>query len=160
METEITLLSVFFISLVVIKFTRKEYDVALAGRIAMLAMLVLTTIAHFMFTEGMAMMLPDFVPFRTELIYLTGVLELMAAIGLLIPKYQVLTGWLLLVFFVMIFPSNIYAALNHVDLQEATYTSEEGPAYLFYRIPLQIVYIVWVYFSSIRNHQISKKSFL
>lgn len=126
------------------------YHVALAGRIAMAAMLVLTSIGHFMFNKGMSMMLPDFIPYKNEIIYLTGVLELLAAIGLLLPKFQVITGWLLILFFIMILPSNIYAAINHVDLQKATYNGE-GPGYLWYRIPLQVFYIAWVYFSAVKS---------
>lgn len=150
METEITLLGVFCASLVILKMTRKMYHVALAGRIAMAAMLVLTSIGHFMFNKGMSMMLPDFIPYKNEIIYLTGVLELLAAIGLLLPKFQVITGWLLILFFIMILPSNIYAAINHVDLQKATYNGE-GPGYLWYRIPLQVFYIAWVYFSAVKS---------
>lgn len=150
METEITLLGVFCMSLVIFKITKKKHRFPLAGRIAMAAMLTLTSIAHFIFNKGMSMMLPDFIPYQTEVIYLTGVLELLAAIGLLLPKFQVITGWLLILFFMMILPSNVYAAINHVDLQKATY-SGEGPGYLWYRVPLQVFYIAWVYFSAVKS---------
>ena len=153
METEITLLSVFFLALFILRITRKTYPVALAGRIAMAAMLVLTSFAHFLFNKGMSMMLPDFMPYKAEIIYLTGVLELLAAIGLLLPKSQIITGWLLILFFMMILPSNIYAAINHVDLQKATYDGE-GPGYLWYRIPLQFFYTAWVYFSIVKKKPI------
>ncbi|MEJ5962047.1 DoxX family protein [Pedobacter immunditicola] len=149
METGITLLGVFCMSLVIMKITKKEYHFALAGRIAMSTMLLLTAVAHFIFNKGMSMMLPDFIPFKAELIYLTGVLELLAAIGLLLRKFQVITGLLLILFFIMILPSNIYAAMNHIDLQKATYDGE-GPGYLWYRIPMQLFYIAWVYFSAVK----------
>ena len=38
---------------------------------------IFTSIGHFISTEGMAAMLPPSVPYRIELIYLTGVLELL-----------------------------------------------------------------------------------
>ncbi len=115
----------------------------------MAVMLVITAIAHVMFAEGMAMMLPDFIPYKMELVYLTGILEAMAAVGILIPTYQKLTGWLLIVFFVLILPANIYAAINHVNLEAATFDGD-GPSYLWYRVPLQLFFIAWVYLSCIR----------
>jgi len=150
METEITLLGILCMSLVVIKINRRKYKVALAGRIAMAAMLILTSIGHFVFNKGMSMMLPDFIPYKAEVIYLTGVLELLASIGLLVPKLQTITGCLLILFFIMILPFNIYAAMNHIDLQKATYDGK-GPGYLWYRIPMQFFYIAWVYFSAVKN---------
>ena len=101
------------------------------------------------FVDGMSMMLPEPVPFKTELIYLTGVIECMAAIGLLMPGLRVLTGWLLMVFFILILPANIYAAVYQVDYQQGTFEGN-GVEYLWFRIPLQILFIAWTYLSAIR----------
>jgi uncharacterized membrane protein len=149
METEIVLLGTFTISLLIFKITSKKHEVARSGRIAMSAMLVLTAMGHFMFTKGMAMMI-SFLPFSTVIVYVTGLLELVLALGLLIPKTRQLTAWLLIVFFIVLLPANIYAAYRHVNLQEGNYTGE-GISYLWFRIPLQLFFICWVYFSSIKN---------
>ncbi|WP_226805424.1 DoxX family protein [Agriterribacter humi] len=149
MEIEITLLTVFVLSLFIIKLTRKEYKFALSARIGMSAMLVLTAIGHFMFTKGMAMMMPAVIPFKTELVYFTGFVEIAAAIGLQLPKFRVLTGWLLIVFFIFILPVNIYAAMHNVNMETATFNGD-GLRYLWYRVPLQLFFIGWVYFSSIK----------
>lgn len=146
---EFILLSTFLIALIIQKILYKEYRFALSGRIAMAAMLVTTGVAHFVFAKGMTLMLPDFIPYRFELIYFTGVIEIMAAIGLLLPKYRKLTAWLLILFFVVLTPSNIYATMKHVNLQTATFDGN-GPGYLWYRIPLQIFFIAWVYFSAVK----------
>lgn len=143
------LLATFLFSLLLIKLMRKP-DYALAGRIAMSAMLLFTAVGHFIFTEGMAMMLPPFIPCKTEVVYLTGLIEIAAAIGLLIPRFQSLTARLLIVFFILILPANIYASLEHVNYQEGTYEGN-GPAYLWFRVPLQVLFIAWVYLSSIRK---------
>src|SRR5690606_10656051 len=122
MEIEITLLTVFVLSLFITKLTWKAYRFALSARIAMSAMLVLTAMGHFMFTKGMAMMMPPFIPFKTELVYFTGFVEIGAAIGLLLPRFRVLTGWLLILFFIFILPVNIYAAMHQVDMKTATFS--------------------------------------
>ena len=82
MKPLVVLLGVFTVSLFAIRFVTGEFDYSLAGRIAMAAMLVFTAIGHFSFVEGMTMMMPAFFPFKREIIYLTGVIELAAAAGL------------------------------------------------------------------------------
>jgi uncharacterized membrane protein len=150
MKPLIVLLTVFAISLVATKVFRGNYEFAVSGRIAMSAMLLFTAIAHFTFTKGMAMMLPDVIPYRIEIIYLTGIIEIAAAIGLFIPSFRVITGWLLIAFFIMILPANIYAAIKQIDIQKGTFDGN-GLNYLWFRIPLQLLFIVWTYFSAIKT---------
>ncbi len=57
-------------------------------------------------------MIPDLFPFKTALVYLTGVLELLFAAGLLMPKTKVLTGWVLIAFLLAVLPANINAAME------------------------------------------------
>ena len=149
MKPLIVLLLSFTISLIVIKITNKEYDFALSARIAMSIMLVFTAIGHFAFTKGMSMMIPQFIPFKENFVYLTGIFEILLAIGLLIPKLKVLSGWALIVFLLLMLPANIYASLNNVNYQKGTFNGH-GIIYLWFRIPLQILFIIWVYISAIR----------
>ena len=150
MKPLIVLLSVFAVSLAVNKIFRGNYEFALSGRIAMSVMLLFTAIAHFVFTKGMAMMLPDFIPYKTEKIYLTGVIEIVAALGLFIPSFRVITAWLLIAFFIVILPANIYAAIKNIDYQKGTFDGN-GLTYLWFRIPLQILFIIWTYLSVIKH---------
>jgi len=149
MKPFIVLLSVFAISLIVTKIFKGRYEFALSGRIAMSAMLMFTAIAHFAFTKGMEMMLPTFIPYKTEVVYLTGIIELAAAIGILIPSFRAITAMLLITFFFLILPANIYAAIKHIDYQKATFNGS-GLNYLWFRIPLQILFIVWAYIFAIK----------
>ena len=149
MKPLIVLLIVFAISVFAIKIIFHKYDLALSGRIAMSAMLMFTAIGHFIYTKGMAAMMPGFIPFKTEMVYLTGVIEITAAIGLHIPGLRIVTAWLLILFFVLILPANINAAIKHIDYQKGTYDGN-GLRYLWFRIPLQVLFIVWTYTSAIR----------
>lgn len=115
----------------------------------MSVMLAFTSIAHFVFPKGMAMMIPNFIPFKKELVYFTGITALAAAIGLLIPNLRSLTAWSLILFFVLILPANINAAIRHIDYQKGTFAGA-GTNYLWFRVPLQILFILWVYFAAIR----------
>lgn len=124
-------------------------ELNLSGRIGMSAMLAFTAMGHFKFTDGMVMMLPAGVPAKKQLVLITGVIEVLAAIGLLVLPTIKTTGILLIIFFVMILPANIYAAMKNVDLEKAD-NSGKGMDYLWFRIPEQIFFIAWVYFFTIR----------
>jgi uncharacterized membrane protein len=143
------LLGAFLISLIVTKIFSKKYDCLLSGRIAMAVMLVFTAIGHFAFTKGMTMMLPHFIPFKTVVIYLTAIFEIIAATGLLIQSVRVWTGWTLILLFVLLLPANVNAAIHHIDYQKGTFDGN-GLIYLWIRIPLQLLFIGWTYLSAIK----------
>lgn len=148
MKPLIVLLVVFGLSILATGIFGGGIDVSLSGRIAMSVMLLFTAMGHFKFTRGMAMMLPGFIPFKTAMVYLTGIIEIATAIGLFISSLRSITAWLLIAFFILILPANIYAAIKKVDYQKGTLDGK-GLNYLWFRIPLQILFIVWVYFSAI-----------
>jgi len=143
------LLVVFCIVMPITRVTGGVWDYVLAGNIAMAAMLLFTAMGHFVFREGMAMMVPEYVPAKKQLVYLTGVMEIIFAIGLLIPDARRLAADLLILFFLLILPANINAAQKSVNYQSATYEGH-GPGYLWLRIPMQVFFILWVaYFGMI-----------
>lgn len=139
------LLFVFTIGLLVKKTCKTEkVNIRFIGKLSMSFMLVFTGFVHFIFADGMSNMLPESIPFRIEIVYLTGILEILGAIGLLITRFSRLTGIALILFFVAVLPANIYATLNHIDPVTGEF-SEVSFEYLFFRIPLQIFFITWVY---------------
>ncbi|MGF7042786.1 DoxX family protein [Mucilaginibacter lappiensis] len=145
MKPLIVLFIAFGISIVVTAIT-DMYNIRLSAQIAMAVMMVFTSIGHFIYTRGMAMMLPSFIPFKKEIIYITGVLEIASAAGLLIPATRTITAWLLIIFFKVLTPANINAAIKHLNMEKGTYDGS-GPRYLWFRMPLQVLFIVWVYVS-------------
>lgn len=116
-------------------------------RLGMSIMLLFTATGHFAFTKGMAMMLPRFVPAKNAVVYLTGLLEIVFAAGLVIADYAHETGLALIIFFILILPANLYAAYKQVDYQEGTHNGS-GLTYLWFRVPLQLLFIMWVYIST------------
>ena len=148
MKPLIVLLSVFGLC-IGITVLLGNVDIGFSGRIAMSAMLSFTAMGHFKFTEGMAMMLPAFIPAKKQIVLATGVIEVLAATGLLVSSTIHITGILLIVFFVLVLPANIYAAIKKVDLEKANHTGN-GINYLWYRIPEQLFFIAWVYFFAIK----------
>lgn len=146
MKPLFVLLGVFIACLLITKLIRGNYEIALSGRVALSAMLVFTAIGHFIFTKGMSLMMPDGIPYREEVIYFTGILELVIAVGLLLENYSVVSAWVLIVFLLLVLPANIYACVKELDYQNATFDGN-GLAYLWFRIPLQLFFIAWTYFA-------------
>jgi hypothetical protein len=64
MKPLIVLLASFGVSLLSLYFINGQYQVAFSGRIAMSVMLAYTTLGHFLYSKGMTMMIPNFVPFK------------------------------------------------------------------------------------------------
>lgn len=110
---------------------------------ALAVMLFMTASAHFV-PDGVTVMpnhgdlvrmVPPFVPFADAVVYLTGVLELMGAVGLIIAGTRRPAGIGLAALFVLLLPANIYAALADVPFNGG----EASPLWL--RVPEQVVYI-------------------
>ena len=125
----------------------RRLSLSLIGRASMAVMLIVTGISHFTNTGDMVAMMPDFMPAKRELVYFTGVIELLAVIGLLWDKTAWLTSVLLIIFFLAVLPANIAGILKSVQFGGMEY----GPWYLLFRIPLQILFIWWVWFFGIRS---------
>lgn len=142
-------LFVLFIAFVISDLIIRQYvggtDYHLAGKIALAITLLFTSLGHFIYTKGMVLMLPGFFPLKKEIIYATGLLEVMAAFGLFIPSVSRLTGILLIVFFILILPTNIYASIRRLNYETATFGGR-GPGYLWFRIPFQLLLIGWTFY--------------
>jgi uncharacterized membrane protein len=76
--------------------------------------LLVSGIVHFTGTAMMATIIPSFFPYRTQLVLVSGALELAGAVGLLLPAFTRLASACLAVFMIAIFPANVYAAGQYV----------------------------------------------
>jgi len=124
-------------------------DSALSGRIALGATMVITGLFHFVWTKGMVLMIPDFLPYKKIWVYMTGVLEILVAPGLLLPQTKTITAILLIVFLILILPANIEAARKKVNLSKGDFTGP-GLEYLKLRVPIQLILIAWTYWFCLR----------
>lgn len=125
-------------------FPAARLEPATRAKVGVSLLFLITGAGHFAQPEAMAAMLPPQVPLRLQIIYVTGVLELLGAIGIWVPAVARLTGICLIALMVGVLPSNIYAALNHVPFGG----HDAGPAYLLVRVPFQILVIGWVYWAT------------
>lgn len=109
------------------------------GRVALALLFAAAASLHFIATDAEEQLVPSFLPWRRELVYLTGVLEIMGALGLLLPRTRRPAAYLLAALLVAIFPANVNHAVNDLQLG--------GPLnsrlYQWGRLPLQAVLIWW-----------------
>jgi uncharacterized membrane protein len=114
---------------------------ATRGRVGLSFLFLFTGVGHYIRTLGMAQMVPPFLPYPEETIYITGVFELIGAIGLWIPVMRRLVGIALILMLIGFLPINFYAAFNYVDFGGHGI----GPIYLLVRVPYQVLLIWWTY---------------
>jgi uncharacterized membrane protein len=115
-----------------------------AGLLAVAIMFLFTGFTHFSdMKHDYTAMLPGFVPMKVWVIHLTGALQILGAVGLLVPRTRRLAGICLALLLVAMFPGNVYAALNEVPFRS------EAPTPLWLRTPIQLFFVGMVWWTSI-----------
>ncbi|KFF24882.1 DoxX family protein [Chryseobacterium vrystaatense] len=143
------LFGTFILALLATFIFQGKPDFLFSGNLGMAVFIIFTGLSHFKFQKGMALMIPDFVPGKMFWVYATGVIEIAAGIGLMIPSIRELTAILLIVFYVLVFIANINSSKKKINIFKADYTGP-GMAYLYKeRIPMQIILIAWTWYFGI-----------
>tara|TARA_Y100000385_G_C12568568_1_gene415315 strand:+ start:39 stop:449 length:411 start_codon:yes stop_codon:yes gene_type:complete len=93
---------------------------------------------HFINPDFYLNIMPDYLPFHAEAVYLSGFFEILGGIVVLIPKLRALARWGLISLLIAVFPANIYMAMN------PNLFPEFSLALLYFRLPLQFLFIFWV----------------
>jgi uncharacterized membrane protein len=76
--------------------------------------LVVSGLLHFTRTALLATIVPPFLPYRPQLVLVSGVLELAGAVGMLLPAFTRPASFCLALMMIAIFPANVYAANQSV----------------------------------------------
>lgn len=108
---------------------------------ALAAFFLFAGFAHFTQVDAFAAIVPPPLPFKRQIVLLTGAMEIAFAIGLIVPRLRRVTGWLLSAFLLAVLPANIFMALEGMPLG-----SLETPAALWGRVVLQfplIAIVLW-----------------
>jgi uncharacterized membrane protein len=89
----------------------------------------------------MMAIMPPYIPWHAELVYASGVFEILGGLGLLLPATRRAAAWGLIALFVCVFPANVHMALYDVPVDG----EHLHPALLWGRLPLQAVFIAWAW---------------
>lgn len=143
------LIITFILSLLATRFVEGFWDFIFSGNLALAVFIIFTGVSHFKFQKGMALMIPDFLPAKIFLVYFTGVLEIAAGIGLMIPAIRPITAILLILFLILVFFANIKSSRKNINIFKADHTGP-GMSYLYKeRIPMQLILIVYTWYFGI-----------
>lgn len=114
-----------------------------AARYALAVMFAFTGMAHFnRMRHDLVKMVPSSVPQPMSVIYLTGVLEWLGALGLLLPSLQRWAALGLILMLVAMFPANVKAGLQAIPLRGKPATP------LWLRTPMQLLFIGLLWWST------------
>lgn len=100
---------------------------------------VLAGANHFRGPDFYVRIMPPYLPWHLELVYLSGVFEIVLGVLLLIPRTASWAAWGLIALLVAVFPANLHMALNPELFPELSSTV------LWARLPLQAVLIAWAF---------------
>lgn len=108
-------------------------------RLAIALMFLFTAMAHWgKRRPGLIKMVPPSLPNPNIIVTITGILEIIGAIGLLIPTTSKIASMCLAILLIVMFPANIHAAKLSVRIGERPVTP------LFLRTILQIIFVTAV----------------
>jgi len=99
---------------------------------------ILVGIAHFRNPQIFVEIVPPFLPFPLFLVYLTGAMEIAGGIGIIHPASRVLTGRLLVLFLIAVFPANLYMWFSDVPFNGTLLTTPQHVLRLVAQIALVI----------------------
>jgi uncharacterized membrane protein len=96
-------------------------------------------INHFIHPEMYIAIMPPWLPAHAALVFLSGLMEVLLAILLIIPFTRRFAAWGIILLLIAVFPANIQMMLN--------YHNEENPQFwlTILRLPLQLVLIWWAF---------------
>jgi uncharacterized membrane protein len=114
-------------------------SVKTSARHAMGVALVFAGVSHLMMVESFRAHLPEWVPHRDLIVYVTGVIEIVGGLALFARRYQEQVGWAVAAYLVLVFPGNLYVAVAGIDVPG----SPDG-WYPWVRLPFQALFIWWV----------------
>ncbi len=111
-----------------------------ATRAGLAGMFLFTAAAHFnQMRDDLVAMVPTWVPQPRLMVTLSGILEILGAVGLLIGPTSRPAAYALILLLIAVFPANVHAAAKQIPLRG------RPPTPLWLRLPLQIVfgYLLW-----------------
>lgn len=106
------------------------------GRAIVFVWFFLGGIGHFVLTKTFVSVVPPYVPFPLEMVYVTGVCEIAGALALLHKPLRQIAGWCLIALAICVTPVHIQMLIESDKYQSL------GPVVLWVRLAIQPV-LIW-----------------
>tara|TARA_B100000029_G_scaffold47055_2_gene43217 strand:+ start:2177 stop:2551 length:375 start_codon:yes stop_codon:yes gene_type:complete len=102
-------------------------------------------IQHFIDPSWFVQIMPPYLPFHYEAVYISGFFEIIFGILILVPKTRYVASWGLILLLISVYPANIYLAFNEAP-QQAIGISQFFASWI--RLPIQFIFIGLAYWHS------------
>ena len=102
-------------------------------------------INHFLNPDFYLKIIPEGLPSPEALVYVSGVAESLGAVGTMFARTRRPSGWFLIATLIAVYPANIYMALNPEEFSSIPQWA------LGARLPLQFLFIYWVWLATLRD---------
>ncbi|MDR9416878.1 MAG: hypothetical protein RI564_11375 [Gracilimonas sp.] len=104
-------------------------------------------VLHFLKPGFFMKIMPDYLPWHKPLVLISGFFEIIGGIGMLFSSLQLIASYGLIILLFAVFPANI-------EMFKKYYRKNGFTPFvwaLLIRLPLQFVFIGWVYWAGILN---------
>jgi uncharacterized membrane protein len=108
------------------------------SKFLLVLLMLVAGVMHFANPGFFLKIMPPYLPFHLELVYLSGVCEIGLGILLLVPRFSRIAAWGIIALLIAVFPANIYL-YQHQEILPAP------PSVHFLRLILQGVLILMAY---------------
>ena len=114
------------------------------ARLLLAAFLVAAGISHFVIHDEFLAQTPTWLPARSAVIWVSGVIEILLGLALVtVRRRRRELGWVVAGFFVLIFPGNVYQAVAGTDG-----FGLDTPVARWTRLAFQPLLIIWALWST------------
>lgn len=94
---------------------------------------------HFLSADFYLRMMPPYLPWHLELVYISGIAEILLGILLLVRRTLAIAAWGIIALLIAVFPANLQMALEPSQFPNIPEIA------LWLRLPFQAVLIAWAY---------------
>ena len=120
--------------------SRRESQLARISRLLCCTFFTYVGITHFTNPDLFLLIMPPYLPWHLELVYLSGAFEIAGGLALMISKLRRTAGWGLLLLLAAVYPANVHMLINDIYLPDMP----QERWLLWLRMPMQFVLAYWV----------------
>lgn len=115
------------------------------SRWLMAALYVSAGVMHFVNPWFFVQIMPPYLPWHWELVYLSGAIEIALGMLLLVPTTKRLAAWGVIALLIAVFPANVHMAMANVQFDPPPAMGQPSPLANWIRLPIQLVLILWAW---------------
>ena len=119
-----------------------KYDIKYFSLIVMGVFYISIGISHFTSPIWYVQIVPPYLPYKLELVYISGLFEILFGGMLLFKKTRFLASWGLILLLIAVYPANIYLAQTNGAAMNTT------PLIAWGRLPVQFIFVGLAYWHS------------